>query len=230
MRAALRILVFSIAATVLAWPAAAGELRGRIQLLDRDGRGPARGSDVRQAVVWFVPAGKPPALHPPAAPFQMVTKDKQFVPRLLTVPRGSRVRFPNQDVILHNVFSVSGGNAFDLGFNRQGPGKEKRFDEAGVVRVFCNVHHSMVAYILVLDTPYSAVPEPDGSFVFTGLPDGPGKLTVWHEQTDPWTVDVQVPRQEPVVARLPVVHPQIPPHLNKSGQSYFRSDRDRYNR
>src|SRR4051812_9061211 len=100
MKVAVRTLALLLALPAeVAGPAAAGELRGRIQLLDRDGRGPAHGSDVRQAVVWYVPAGSPAPVRPPSTAFQMVTKDKQFVPRVLVIPRGARVRFPNQDVI-----------------------------------------------------------------------------------------------------------------------------------
>jgi plastocyanin len=218
------------AALLLVLPAHAEEIQGRVQLLARGGQGPARGSDVRQAVVYFEPASPAP-VRPPETPFEMVTRRKTLEPRLLVVPRGSRVRFPNRDPILHNVFSVSSPNQFDLGLYRQGPGKEKRFDEAGVVRVFCNVHHDMVAYILVLDTPYHASPDADGRFVLTGLPRGPGKLTVWHEQADPWTLDLELPltAAAPLVARVEIVRPLIPAHLNKLGQSYFRSQRDRYN-
>ncbi|RPH55239.1 hypothetical protein EHM82_05650 [bacterium] len=214
-------------ALLAASPLPAEDLRGRIELLARGGKGPARGSDVRQAVVYFEPAGAPAARAAGSA-FEMVTRRKELIPRVLAVPRGSRVRFPNQDPILHNVFSVSGENRFDLGLYRKGPGKEVRFDHSGLVRVFCNVHHDMVAYVLVLDTPFHAAPGADGSFVLTGLPRGKGRLTVWHEQAEPWTVDLELPRQEPVAARVEVVRPLIPPHLNKSGKSYFRSQRDRY--
>lgn len=209
---------------LLAAPAAAEELRGRLQLVGKGGKGPARGSDVRQALVWFEPASPSPTKP---ATFVMTTRDKQFVPRTLTIPVGSRVRFPNEDVILHNVFSVSGGNSFDLGLYRRGAGKEQKFDKPGLVRVFCNVHHSMVGYILVLESPYVATPDANGQFVLTGLPKGPGRLTVWHEQAEPTGMDVQVPRAEPLAPRLEIVRPRIPPHLNKSGKSY--STRDSYN-
>ena len=204
---------------------AAEDLRGTVQLLAKGGRGPARGVDVRQAVVYFEPAGGG-AVRAPEAPVTMATRKKQFAPRVLAVPRGSRVRFPNEDPILHNVFSVSPGNAFDLGLYRQGPGKEKKLDQPGLVRVFCNVHHDMVAYVLVLDTPYFASPGADGTFVLTGVPRGPGRLTIWHEQAEPMTFDIQVPASQPVAARLEIVRPRVPPHLNKIGQSY--SKRDRY--
>jgi plastocyanin len=215
---------------LLALPTQAEEIRGRVQLLARGGQGPARGSDVRQAVVYFEPAGSVAARAPEAA-FEMVNRRKTFEPRLLVVLRGSRVRFPNADPILHNVFSVSSPNQFDLGLYKLGGGKEKRFEEAGLVRVFCNVHHDMVAYILVLNTPFHASPGAGGEFVLSGLPRGPGKLTVWHEQADPWTVDVELPQKTPgsLMARVEIVRPLIPAHLNKLGQSYFRSQRDRYN-
>ena len=213
----------------LAGSAAAEEIRGRVQLVGKAGRGPAKGSDVRQAVVWFEPAGGGGGVRAAAAPFAMTTRQKQFEPRVLAIPRGSRVRFPNEDVILHNVFSVSSGNAFDLGLYRKGPGKEQKFDQAGLVRVYCNVHHAMVAYVLVLDTPYFVRPDANGEFVLSGVPKGPGRLTVWHEQAEPSVMEIQAPAAAPLTARVEIVRPQIPPHLNKSGQSYFGSNRDRYN-
>jgi plastocyanin len=221
-----------LALVLLALPAYSEEIRGRVQLLAKGGKGPAKGSDVRQAVVYFEPASPTPqSSRPSDTPLEMVTKRKAFTPRVLVVQKGSRVRFPNQDPILHNAFSVSSPNQFDLGLSKQGPGKEKRFEEAGLVRVFCNVHHEMVAYILVLGTPYYVSPDAQGEFVLTGLPRGPGKLTVWHEQADPWTADVELPAKVagPLMARVEIVRPLIPAHLNKLGQSYFRSQRDRYN-
>jgi plastocyanin len=213
-----------LAAALGVGAAAAEEIRGRVELLARGGKGPARGSDVSLAVVYFEPAASR-TVRPPATPFEVVTRKKEFLPRVLAVPRGSRVRFPNQDPILHNVFSVSGGNRFDLGLYASGPGKEKRFDTPGLVRVFCNVHHTMVSYVLVLDTPYYTTPGPDGSFALAGLPKGKGKLTVWHEQAEPTPVEVTVPAAAPVVLRAEVVRPQLPPHLNKLGQPYVRRDR-----
>ena len=206
------------------------EIRGRVQFLAKGGKGPAKGSDVRQAVVYFEPLGSQ-SVRPSDTPFEMVTKGKAFAPRVLVVPKGSRVRFPNQDPILHNVFSVSSPNQFDLGLYKKGPGQEKRFEEPGLVRVFCNVHHDMVAYVLVLDTPHYVSPNAQGEFVLTGLPRGAGKLTVWHEQADPWTVEIDPSTKVagPVMARVEIVRPLIPAHLNKLGQSYFRSQRDRYN-
>jgi plastocyanin len=227
------VLALAAFCGLLAAAAGAEDLHGVVQLVSKGGRGAATEGDVGQAVVYFEPAGGA-APRRAEAPFEMVTRQKQFLPRVLAVPRGARVRFPNQDPILHNVFSVSPGNFFDLGLYNQGPGKEQKLTQPGLVRVFCNVHHSMVAYILVLDTPYYTQPGPDGRFTLTGLPKGPGRLTVWHEQADPWTASLTLPQPSSsappalITARVEVVRPRIPPHLNKTGQSYFRSGRDRY--
>ncbi len=230
-----RVLSTAFALTLLFLPAllgapaalAAEELHGRLELLAKDGKGPARGSDPTQAVVYFEPAAPGHAAKPPETPFQLVTHFKEFLPHVMVVPVGSRVQFPNQDPILHNVFSVSAGNTFDLGIYRNGPPKEKRFEQAGLVRVFCNVHQTMVAYILVLDTPFYTQPAADGSFRLTGLPKGAGKLTVWHEQADPWSNELTVPlaaSAPPLAPRLLVVRPKLAPHTNKTGGSYVRGD------
>jgi plastocyanin len=220
-------LVLGIGLLFLAAPAFADDLHGHIELLAKGGKAPARGSDVRQTVVYFEPASPRP-VKAAEKPFEMVTRHKELVPRLLVIPRGSRVRFPNEDPILHNVFSVSTPNQFDLGLYQQGPGKEKRFDQPGLVRVYCNVHHDMVAYILVLDTPHFTSPGANGEFALLGLPRGPGKLVVWHEQADPWSTDVDLPQKGPLAVGLQIVRPLIPSHLDKTGKSYFRSRGDRY--
>ena len=117
----------------------------------------------------------------------MVTVRKAFLPRILVVPVGSTVRFPNQDPILHNVFSISGRNSFDLGLLGKGAGKSALFRETGIVRVFCNVHHGMFGYVFVVSSPYWARVGADGTFRIPDVPAGPGQLTVWNERSSPTT-------------------------------------------
>ena len=211
-RALLPALLLALAAP--ATPQGA-ELRGTLQLT-QDGR---RVAGAQEAVVYFTPAA--PARRTGAPPvFDMLTQKKEFRPRTLVVPVGARVRFPNQDPILHNVFSVSGGNAFDLGLMPKGPGKEATFREPGLVRVFCNVHQAMTAYVLVLDTPYSTSPDAAGAFRLTGLPPGPGTLSVWHERGEVVSRPVTVPASGALALSLPVAKPRVPRHLNKFGKPY----------
>ena len=163
---------FALALLLLCAAAAPGqppaELRGTLELV-QDGKRLAQGA--QEAVVFFTPARG--GAVAPGRPVEMVTLRKEFQPRLLVVPVGTKVRFPNQDPILHNVFSVSPGNAFDVGLYKKGAGKEVTFLEPGLVRVFCNVHQSMTGYVLVVDTPHSVSPDARGAFHLAGLPPGP---------------------------------------------------------
>lgn len=170
------------------------------------------------AVLWYVPAGGAPRPTPRRAEIQ--TRERRFIPRVIAVPQGSEVRFPNSDPILHNVFSVSPGNRFDVGLYRQGEGKSARFETAGLVRVYCNVHQSMVAYILVCDTPWFTQPEADGGFTLEGVPNGAGTLHGWHEQTGPWSRDVTLPLDRPLEIRLDAQPLRAPLHLDKRGRPY----------
>lgn len=199
--------------------AGAASLEGKISLYEKGKAKTDR--EVRAAVVYFEPEA-PVELEIPDEPFQVVMVRKAFLPRVMAVPVGSRVRFPNEDRILHNAFSLSPGNRFDLGLYRRGEAKEAEMRSAGVVQVYCNVHHSMVAYVLALDTPFFVHPEPDGTFTLDGLPEGPGKLTVWHERTDTRTVNLQIPSLDRLDIRLDVTKPRLQPHRNKFGKPYKR--------
>lgn len=207
-----------------ALPAAGAGLDGVVEVVNDHGR--ALPGAAAEAVVWFVPDR--PAEPPQPGVYEMVTRRKQFEPRVLVVPVGSTVRFPNRDPILHNVFSVSGRNAFDLGLVPKGRAGSHRFDSAGVVKVFCNVHHSMVAYVVVVDTPYHAVPDRDGRFHLRGLPSGAGTLTAWHPRGDPVSRRVDPARGAATALAVEASRPLVPPHLDKRGRPYARSRRGRY--
>lgn len=215
-------LMRALAVAVLLLPhsaASADVLRGAVTLNKGSGGKPSR--EVQTAQIYFTPQS-PVATVPPAEPFEIVTVRKEFLPRTLTVPVGSTVRFPNQDLILHNVFSVSGQNRFDLGLYKRGDGKTATFEHPGVVRVFCNVHHSMVAYVLVVETPFATSPDFGGKFSLEGLPDGPGTLTVWHERSKPYSRELVLPLSEPLEIQLQVSRPRVPRHTNKFGKPYSR--------
>jgi plastocyanin len=142
-----------------------------------------------------------PALPaPPAAPhLAMEQRHETFAPHVLAVPVGTTVDFPNHDPMLHNVFSASPAKKFDLGMYDQGETKSVTFDTAGVVRVGCNVHPKMEAFIVVHPNPYVAVTDRQGSYTITGVPAGSYQVRVWHERL--------AERQMPVVVRDGQVQP-----------------------
>jgi len=199
----------------------AAGLEGHVGLVV-DGK-PLRPEEAAEAVVYFRPAAAAVA-QPPAQPYVMGTKRKQFVPRILPVIVGGKVAFPNQDPILHNAFSTSKDNAFDVGLYGSGEEQTVTFAHAGYVRVYCNVHHSMVGHILVLDTPYFAHPDAEGRFVLAGLPQGRGDLVVWHDRATPWHVEAVPGETAPVEIALDLNLRRIPAHMNKFGKPYGRGN------
>ncbi len=149
----------------------------------------------------------------------MTTRRKVFLPRSLPILVGSRVRFPNEDPILHNAFSTSTGNAFDTGLYGAGEGETVRFEQAGLVRVYCNVHQAMAAHILVLDTPFYTRPERNGRFMLK-VPPGPGELFVWHERATLWRKPMLAEPYASVEVQLDLSRRRVPAHLNKFGKPY----------
>jgi plastocyanin len=217
------MLVFML----LALPAAtmAADLEGRVSLVI-DGK-PLRAEEAAEAVVYFRPLSVSD-LAPAETEYTMSTRRKQFEPRILPVLVGSRVRFPNQDPILHNAFSTSKNNVFDVGLYAEGEGSVVTFSQPGHVRVYCNVHHSMVGHILVLDTPYFTRPGKDGRFVLSGLAAERGDLVIWHDRAKPWHARVVPGEAEALDISLDLNLRRIPPHMNKFGKPYGRSKHATY--
>ena len=199
------------------------DLDGRIRLEGGD-------ADVDEAVVYFIAhsTGSAAAGASASGPTEIVTRDKQLSPTVLAVPRGTEVRFPNDDPILHNLFSVSSNNEFDLGVYGPGESPSVRFEHPGAVNIYCNVHHNMHAHVLVIDTPWHTRADADGRFSLSGLPAGYGELRVWHRQSEAWSRSIELPVGEPIEVSLEVTKPRLPPHRDKTGQPYNRRDRDPY--
>ncbi len=113
----------------------------------------------------------------------MEQRNREFAPKLLAVPVGSTVTFPNFDPIYHNVFSRSDAQPFDLGIYKNGQSRELTFDKEGIIRLGCNLHANMSAYIVVVSAPHYAVTDDKGHFTFRSLEPGKYKLRAWSEKT-----------------------------------------------
>jgi plastocyanin len=171
-----------------------GSIRGRLDI-KRVLRGPERrpevsepGSsgareprDLRRGVVYLesAPRGAFEEREPGRA--VMDQRDETFVPHVLAVTVGTVVDFPNSDKTFHNVFSLSKARRFDLGRYAAGRSKSVRFDRPGLVRVFCDIHSHMNAYVLVLTHRFFDVTDADGRFRIPAVPPGDYTVVGWYE-------------------------------------------------
>lgn len=158
---------------------------------------------------------------------RMLQKNKTFTPHVLAVPVGASVDFPNLDPIFHNAFSSYNGQIFDVGLYPPGTNRTVHFTREGVVRVFCNIHSSMSAVIVVLATPYFDTTDSGGAFEIPGIPAGEYELHVFHERaTDATLARLQrrivVPESNlslPIISISESGYLPIP-HKNKYGRDY----------
>lgn len=118
---------------------------------------------------------------PSGAVAKMEQTNRRFTPELLVIEAGSKVSFPNNDPIFHNVFSLSGPKSFDLGNYPKGDTRFVTFPEPGIVYVNCHLHPNMTAAIVVTPNKWHTMADRDGRFALPDLP--PGKYTVvaWHK-------------------------------------------------
>jgi plastocyanin len=112
---------------------------------------------------------------------RMDQRNETFVPHVLAIDVGTRVDFPNNDQTFHNVFSLSKAKHFDLGRYGRNQSKTIRFDKPGVVRVFCDIHSHMNAFVVVFNHPYHALTDDDGRYRIDNIPAGTYGVTAWHE-------------------------------------------------
>jgi len=148
--------------------------------------------DNRDAVVYL--EGVPGQFPAPKEAPEIDQAKMTFVPHVLPVLVGTSVKFLNSDSVLHNVYTPSkAGDRFNLGSWPKGQTKSYTFSKPGEVRLLCNVHPEMEAWVIVLANPYFAKTGPDGSYNIPNVPAGKYTLKVWHEKAKFADLEVTVP-------------------------------------
>jgi plastocyanin len=166
----------------------------------------APGSELANVLVWIKDAPRTAAPAPTQA--ELRQRGEMYVPHVVAITTGSTVTFPNDDALFHNVFSLSRAGAFDLGRYPQGDTRMRKFDKAGVVKVYCHLHSHMSAIIAVFDHPWYAQVGEDGAFTIERVPAGRHTLTGWHERAG--NTEQQVTVEAGATARVELLVPIEP--------------------
>jgi plastocyanin len=158
----------------------------------------------------------------------MSTKNKQLDPRVMAVPVGTKVDFPNYDPIFHNLFSVSAPNKFDLGLYKGGTSKSHSFASPGIVRVFCNVHPQMSATIVVANSPYLTSADKNGNFSLGEIPNGQYMIRAYTEEGQ--TEQKISIGDTPLKVKLHIDGKTFKKvkHKNKFGKDYTTDENEKY--
>jgi hypothetical protein len=91
------------------------------------------------------------------------------------------------------VFSLSKTKPFDLGMYKNGETRDVTVDKPGIVRLGCNLHANMSAYIIVVDAPHYVVADANGEYSFKSLAPGKYKVQAWNEASgDPMTSEITI--------------------------------------
>ena len=147
---------------------------------------------IRNAVVWLTSAPPGTKRQTSSAPVPLDQQQCVFIPRVIVVPVGGTVEFLNSDRLLHNIHSQSKGNQ---SFNRTQPKGRTipiTFTKPEIIRIDCDLHPWMRAWVVVAEHPFYAVTGAGGEFALGNLPAGPYTLNIWHETLGTVTKDVTV--------------------------------------
>lgn len=209
------IVVIAIALGVAgpAWADDTGRITGKVKLPSK--------TDVTNVYVYLKGTKLPRTVPKEAKAVRQ--KNKQFGPRVMAVVRGTTVDFPNEDRIMHNVYSRSPSNTFDLGHYKKGTSKSVTFNKGGVVDIYCNIHPDMAATVLVVENDFLAPIAADGTFELKNVPPGTYEVVAWMPSSAPATKSIEVKTGAATVVALELSAPApATDHLNKEGQPYGR--------
>lgn len=181
-----------------------------------------QGQPLSDAVV-LVPGARPAAVA--AEPAVMDQINKQFQPHVLTIAQGRSVSFPNSDNIRHHVYSFSKPNVFELKLYAKQPEAPVMFDTPGIVVLGCNIHDSMVGYIVVSDSGIWGQTDAEGVTTLE-LADSVDELRVWHpQQQGDVATTASVPYRHPLGSDRFVLQLSVNPKPEPEAAEGFKNKR-----
>lgn len=158
----------------------------QVQVLDGSGKPLAD-------AVAFLESREARGASRPAQGAELAQVGKQFDPKVLVVPVGTSVQFPNRDTVRHHVYSFSPTKPFELKLYTGSAANPVVFDKTGVAVLGCNIHDNMTAWVVVVDTPYFGRSAAPGKVVMANVPAGTYSLRVWHPGLAPGAAALDQP-------------------------------------
>ena len=145
------------------------------------------GSDGRPLpdAVVFLESPVAKAALKPLAGVEIEQAERRFTRRVTVVPVGSEVTFPNRDKVRHHVYSFSPAKTFELKLYSGTPANPVLFDKVGIAVLGCNIHDTMVAWVVVVETPHYGVSAAPGLVKLDNVPPGSYRLRSWHPGMPP---------------------------------------------
>jgi plastocyanin len=176
-RDALQVVIW-LAAFVAAAPGCAGTLEVRVN--------DEHGEPLARVAVYAAATSRDAARHATAKRTAVMDQQhNEFVPHVLIVSAGTAVQFPNNDVVSHHVYSFSEAKTFELGLYKGNTHPPLTFDKPGVVVLGCNIHDSMLGYIVVVPTEHYAMTDERGMVRLEDLPKGEYTVDAWTPRARP---------------------------------------------
>ncbi len=147
----------------------------------------ATGSDgkaLAETVVFLESAAARAAVRP-AQGVEVEQLGRRVNARVTVVPTGTSVHFPNRDKVRHHVYSFSPAKTFELKLYAGTPANPVLFDKTGIAVLGCNIHDTMVAWVVVVDTPHYGQTDALGRLRLGQVPPGSYRLRSWHAGLPP---------------------------------------------
>ena len=169
---------------------------GIAQAADVKGKVSAVGLKSAENIAVYIDTIPGKKFDPPVQHVPVDQRNLKFIPHTAIILRGTTADFLNSDQVAHNVYwpSISGDKKLRRNLTVVSPNQKKsfQFNDLGAAQILCNFHPDMVAYVVVVPTPYFALTGNDGSFTIQNVPPGTYPLKTWSEDGKPTTQTITV--------------------------------------
>ncbi len=175
------IVALALLGVLLSVPANAGSISGKIRLSGATGNTASQAAGEKENVVIWLEGT--PYSKAPGTPVRILQRNLQFSPEFAVAVKGQKIEMPNDDDVVHNVYSFTGASQFNLGLYGKGEVRSVALEQTGIVDVFCSIHHQMHARVFVVPTRYFASTLPGHTFTLADVPPGKYTMKIWHQRS-----------------------------------------------